>query len=178
MLNRGTPKIYYRGKAVSLDTHEESAMGDAYSVYSTLLGTGSDRSSGNPEHYDTPISDASPTPLSRSSRLEAPQIPLLIDGSRLSKPCEDVGLGRVCSADLSQSSSASENGPGESDPCTEEGVATRGESRLEDWRDWREGQGEGGDLDLGPLGGSVAPPDDPDPSSLPPPNDRKEEMSC
>ena len=178
ILNIGTPKIYYRGKTVSLDTHGESATDDAYSAYSTLPGTGTDHSSGNPEHYDTPICNASPTPLSRSSKLEAPQTPLLIDGSRLSKPGEDVGLGRACSTDPSQSSPASENGPGESDPRTEEGVATRGESRSEDWRDWREGQGEGGDPGPDPLRGSSVPPGDPDPSSLPPPNDRKEEMSC
>ena len=176
--NRGTPKVYYRGRTVSLDTHGESVTGGAYSVYSTLPGTESDRSSGNPECYDTLICDASPIPPSMSSKLEAPQTPLLIDRSRLSMPCEDVGLGRACSADPSQSSSASENGPGESGPHTEEGVATRGESRSEDWRDWREGQEEGGDLGLGPLGGSFVPSDDPGPSSLPPPNDRKVETSC
>ena len=163
---------------MSLDTHEESATDDAYSAYNTLSVTGSGHSSGNPERYDTPICDASPTPPSRSSKLEAPYTPLLIDGSRLSTPGEDIGLGRACNADLSQSSSFSENGPGETDPRTEEGVATRGELRSEDWRDWREGQGEGGDLGLGPLRGSFIPPGDPDPSSLPPPNDRKEEMSC
>ena len=178
ILNKGAPKIYYRGKAVSLDTHGGSAMDDAYSADSILPGTGSDHSSDNPEHYDTPISNASLTLLSKSSKPEAPQTPLLIDGSRLSKPSEGVGLGRACSADPSQSSSASENGPGESDPRTEEGVATRGESRSEDWRDWREGQGEGEDLGPGPLGGSFVPPGDPGPSSLPPPNDRKEETSC
>ena len=178
ILNIGTPKIYYRGKTVSLDTHGESATDDAYSAYNTLPGIGSDHSSGNPEHYDTPICNASPTPLSRSSKLEAPQTPLLIDGSRISEPGEDIGLGRACSADPSQSSSASENGPGKPDPHTEEGVAMRGESRSEDWRDWREGQGEEGDLGLGPLGESFVPPGNLDPSSLPPPNDRKEETSC
>ena len=163
---------------MSLDTHGESATGGAYSVYSTLSETESDRSSGNPEHYDTPICDASPIPPSTSSKLEAPQTPLLIGGSWLSTPCKDVGLGRACSTDPSQSSSASENGPGELGPHTEEGVVTRGESRSEDRRDWREGQEEGGDLDLGPLGGSFVPSGNPGPSSLPPPNDRKVEMSC
>ena len=77
---------------MSLDTHEENAMGGAYSDYSTLPGTGSDRSSGKPERHDTPICDASPIPPSTSSKLETPQTPLLIDGSRLSNPCEDVGV--------------------------------------------------------------------------------------
>ena len=178
VLHKDTPKIYYRGMTVSLDTHGESATGGVCSDYSTLPGTGSDRSSGMPEHYDTLICGASPIPPSTSSKLETPQTPLLIDGSLLSNPCEDVGLGRACSAELSQSSSASENGPGESDPRTEEGVATRGESRSEDWRDWREGPGEGEDPGPEPLKGPFIPSGDPDPSSLPPPNDRKEETSC
>ena len=153
-------------------------MGGVYSDYSTRPGTESGHSSGKPERHDTLICDASPIPPSTSSKLETPQTPLLIDGSRLSNPSAGVGLGRACSADLSQSSSASKNGPGESDPRTKGGVVTRGESRSEDWRDWREGQGEGGDLSPGPLRGPFILSGDPDPSSLPPPNDRKEETSC
>ena len=33
ILNKKPPKIYYRGKTVSLDTHVENAMGGVYSDY-------------------------------------------------------------------------------------------------------------------------------------------------
>ena len=72
ILDKETPKIYYRGKTVSLDTHVGNATGGVYSDYSTPPETGSDRSSGNPEHYDIPIYDASPTPPSEPPKLEAP----------------------------------------------------------------------------------------------------------
>ena len=99
-----------------------------YSDYSTPLDIGSSCNSDTPEHYDTPIYDASLTPPSESPMPGAPHMPLLIPGSRISEPSSDVGLGRACSADLSQSPSSCVNGPGESDLRTEEGMVTRGES--------------------------------------------------
>ena len=130
VLYNKVPKIYYRDRTVSLDTHEESGMDDAYSVYNTLQDAGSGRSSDIPEHYDTPIYDASLVPPSESPMPRAPHMPLLIPRSRISEPSSDVGLGRACNADLSQSPSSCVNAPGESDWRTEEGVATRGESGV------------------------------------------------
>ena len=178
ILNKETPKDYYRGNTVSLDTHGGSAMGGIDSDYSTLRGTELGHSSGTPEHYDTPICGASPVPPSKSPTPEAPHTPLLIPGSRISEPSEDVGLGRACSAALSQSPSSCVNAPGESDQGTEGGVATRGESSWLDRRDSREGQEEGEDPDPGPGEGSSDPSGDLGPSSPPPPNDRTEETRC
>ena len=178
ILNKRTPKIYYRGNIVSLDTHGGNAKDGAYSDCSTLPGTGLDRSSGNPEHHDTPIYDASPTPPSEPPKREAPHTPLPIPGSRISMPSSDVGLGRACNAALSQSPSSCVNVPGESDRCTEGGVATRGESSWLDRRDSREGQEEGEDPDPGPDEGSSGPFGDLGSSLSPPPNDRKEETRC
>ena len=178
ILNKQAPKIYYRGKTVSLDTHVKNATGGVYSDYSTPPGTGSDHSSGNREHYDTPIYDASLVPPSELPKLKAPHTPLLIPGSWISGPSSGVELGRACNAALSQSPSSCVNVPGESDRCTEGGVVIRGESSWLDRRDSREGQGEGEDPDPGPDGGSSGPSDDPGPSLSPPPNDRKEETRC
>ena len=178
VLNKGTPKIYYRGKTVSLDTHGENATGGIYSAYSTPLVTELSHNSGTLEHYDTPIFGASPVPPSRSPMPGVPHTPLLIPGSRISEPSSDVGLGRACNADLSQSPSSCVNNPGESDLCIEEGVATRGESSWLERRETREGQEEGGDPDLGPDEGSSSPSGDLGPSSPPPPNDRKEVTRC
>ena len=139
------PKIYYRDKAVSLDTHGGSEMGGVYSVYSTPQAAESNHSSGNPEHYDTPIYDASPTLPSVSPTLRAPHMPLLIPGSWISRPSLDVGLGRVRNAALSQSPSSSINTPGELDQHTEAGVVIRGESSWLECKDSREGQEEGED---------------------------------
>ena len=113
--NLAVPKINYRDKTVSLDTHEGNVRGGVYSGYNRLLETESNRSSGNPEHYDTPIYDASPTPPSGSPTLAAPHTPLLIPGSWISVPSSDVGLGRACNTALSQSPSSCMNAPGESD---------------------------------------------------------------
>ena len=178
ILNKKTPKIYYRSNIVSLDTHGGNATGGAYSDCSTLLGTGLNRSSGNPEHYDTPIYDASPVPPSEPPKREAPHKPLLIPGSRISGPSSDVGLKRACNAALSQSPSSSVNAPGKSDRFTEGGVAIRGESSWLDRRDSREGQEEGEDPGPGPGEGSSGPSGDRGPSLSPPPNDRKEETRC
>ena len=128
VLYNKVPKIYYRDKTVSLDTHEESETDDAYSVYNTPQDTGSGHSSDIPEHYDTPIYNASLVPPSESPMPGAPHTPLLIPRSRILEPSSDVGLGRACNADLSQSPSSCMNAPGESDRHTEEGVATKGES--------------------------------------------------
>ena len=105
-------------------------------------------------------------------------MPLLIPGSQISEPSLDVGLGRACSADLSQSPSSCVNGPGESDRCTEEGVATRGESSWLEQRDSREGQEEGEDPGPGLGEGSSGPSGDLGPSLFPPPNDKKEVTRC
>ena len=178
VLNRKPPKDYYRGNTVSLDTHGGSATDGVDSDYSTLLGPELGHSSDNPERYDTPIYDASPAPPSELPKLEAPHTPPLIPGSRLSGPSSGVGLGRACSAALSQSPSSCVNAPGESDRCTEGGVAIRGESSWLDRRDSREGQEEGEDPDPGLGGDSSGPSGDPGPSLSPPPNDRKEETRC
>ena len=178
ILNKGAPKVYYRGKIVSLDTHGGNAMDGVYSDYSIQSGIGSDRNSGIPEHYDTPVYGASPVPPSRSPTPEVPHTPLLIPGSWISEPSSDVGLGRACNADLSQSPSSCVNGPGESDLRIEEGVATRGESSWLERRDSREGQEEGEDPGLGLGEGSSGPSGDLGPSSPPPPNDKKEVTRC
>ena len=44
---------------MSLDTHGGSETGGVYSGSNTLLDAESGHSSDNPEHYDTPIYDAS-----------------------------------------------------------------------------------------------------------------------
>ena len=163
---------------MSLDTHVGSARDDAYSDYNTLRGAESSHNSGIPEHYDTPIYDASLVPLSESPTPEAPHTPPLIPGSQISEPSSDVGLGRACSADLSQSPSSCMNGPGESDPRIEEGVATRGDLSWLERRDSREGQEEGEDPDPGRGEGASGPSGDLGPSLLPPPNDRKEVTRC
>ena len=178
VLNKETPKIYYRGKTVSLDTHGENARGGAYSDYNTQQEIESSHNSDTPEHYDTPICDASPVPPSRSPTPEVLHTPLLTPGSQISEPFSDVGLGRACNAALSQSPSPCVNAPGESDRCTEEGVVIRGELSWLDRRDSREGQGEGEDPGPGPDGGSSVPSGDLGPSLSPPPNDRKEETRC
>ena len=157
---------------MSLDTHEGSGKGGVYSECSTLQDAESSRSSDNPEHYDTPIYDASPTPPSEPPKLEAPHTPLLIPGSLISVPSSDVGLGRACNAALSQSPSSCVNAPGELDQCTEEGVAIRGESSWLECKDSREGQEEGEDPSPGLGEGSSGPSGDLGPSLLPPPNDR------
>ena len=178
ILNKETPKIYYRGKTVSLDTHVGNATGGVCSDYNTPLGTGSGHSSGNPEHYDTLMYDASPVPPSEPPKLEALHKPLPILESQISGPSSDVGLGMACNTALSQSPSSCVNAPGESDRCTEGGVAMRGESSWEDRRDLREEQEEGEGPDPGPDRGSSNPSGDLGPSLSPPPNDRKEETRC
>ena len=130
---------------MSLDTHGVSEMDGVYSVYNTPQDVGSGCSSDNPEHYDTPISCASPTPPSAYSKPLAHHTPLLKSGSPRSEPFSDVGLRRACNTALSQSSSSCVNAPGGLDPRDRVGVATRGESRSEEWRDSREGQEGGGD---------------------------------
>ena len=112
---------------MSLDTHGGSETGGVYSVYSTPQAAESNHSSGNPEHYDTPIYNASPILPSVSPTLKAPHTPLLIPGSWISGPSSDIGLGRACNTALSQSPSSSVNAPGESDQHTEAGVVIRGE---------------------------------------------------
>ena len=178
ILNKEVPKIDYRDKIVSLDTHEESEMHGVYSVYNTPQDAESNHSSGNPEHYDTPIYDASPTLPSVSPMLASPHTPLLIPGSWILEPSSDIGLGRACNAALSQSPSLSVNTPGESDWRTEARVATRGELSWLEWKDSREGQEEGEDPSPGLGEGSSGPSGDLGPSLLPPPNDRKEVMRC
>ena len=163
---------------MSLDTHVGSARDGVYSDYNTLLDAESSRSSDTPEHYDTPICGASLVPPSESPTPRVPHMPLLIPGSRISEPSSDAGLGRACNADLSQSPSSCVNGPGESDLCIEEGVATRGESSWLERRDSREGQEEGEDPSPGLGKGSSGPSGDLGPSLLPPPNDRKEVTRC
>ena len=153
-------------------------MDGVYSVYSTPQAAESNHSSGNPEHYDTPIYDASPTLPSESPMLEAPHMPLLIPGSQISVPSSDIGLGRACNADLSQSPSSCMNAPGELDQRTEEGVVIRGESSWLECKDSREGQEEGQDPSPGLGEGSSSPSGDLGPSPLPPPNDRKEVTRC
>ena len=83
---------------MSLDTHEGSGRDGVYSEHNTPLDAESSRSSGNPEHYDTLIYDASPTLPSESPMLEAPHMPFLIPGSLISAPSSDVGLGRAVRA--------------------------------------------------------------------------------
>ena len=178
VLNKEVPKIYYRDKTVSLDTHGGSARDDVYSDYNTLQDAGSGRSSDTPEHYDTPIYDASLVPPSESPMPEAPHTPLLIPRSRISELSSDVGLGRVCNADQSQSPLPCVNAPGELDWRTEEGVATRGELSWLERRDLREGQEEGEDPSPGLGKGSSGPSGDLGPSLPPPPNDRKEVTRC
>ena len=178
VLNINAPKIYYRDKIVSLDTHEGSVRDGVYSDDNTPLDTGSSRSSDTPEHYDTPIYGASRVPPSESPTPGVPHRPLLIPGSWISEPSSDVGLRRACNADLSQSPSSCVNGPGESDLRIEEGVATRGESSWLERRDLREGQEEGEDPGPGLGEGSSGPFGDLGPSLLPPPNDRKEATRC
>ena len=178
VLNKKVPKIDYRDKIVSLDTHGESEMDDAYSVYNTLLGAESSRSSGNPENYGTPIYNASPTLPSVSPMPASPHMPLLIPGSWILEPSSDVGLRRACNTALSQSPSLSVNGPGELDLHTEVGVATRGELSWLERKDSREGQEEGEDPGPGLGGDSSGPSDNLGPSPLPPPNDRKEVTRC
>ena len=178
ILNKRIPKINYRDKIVSLDTHGESETGDVYSVYNTPRATESNHSSGNPEHYAKLICGASLIPPSGSPMLDAPHMPLLIPRSWILGPSSDVGLRRACNAALSQSPLSPVSGPGELGPHIEEGVVTRGESSWEDLRDSREGQAEGGDHDPNPLGGSSDPSVNLGPSLPPPPNDRKVETSC
>ena len=167
-----------RDKIVSLDTCGGSAKDGVYSDYNTPLVVESSHSSDTPEHYDTPIYDASPTPPSESPMLAAPPTPLLIPRSRISEPSSDVGLGRACNAALSQSPSFCVNAPGESDQHTEEGVATRGELNWLECRDSREGQEEGENPGLGLGEGSSGPSGDRGPSPSLPPNDRKEVTRC
>ena len=130
---------------MSLDTHGGNARDGVYSDFNTPLDVGSSHSSDTPEHYDTPICGASRVPPSESPMPGVSHMPLLIPRSRISEPSSDVGLGRACNADQSQSPSFCVNGPGESDLCIEEGVATRGESSWLERRDSREGQEEGED---------------------------------
>ena len=178
VLNKEIPKVDYRDKIVSLNTHGESEMDGAYSVYNTPQAVEPSHSSDNPEHYDTLIYDASPTPPSVSPTPTALHMPLLIPGSRISEPSSDVGLGRACNAALSQSPSLSVNAPGKSDWRTEVGVATRGELSWLERKDSREGQEEGEDPGPGLGEDSSGPSGDLGPSLLPPPNDRKEVRRC
>ena len=178
ILNKDIPKIDYRDKIVSLDTHGESETDDAYSVYNILQAAESSRSSGNPEHYDTPIYNTSPTPSSVSPMPASPHMPLLIPGSPILEPSPDVGLRRPCNAALSQSPLLSMTPPGESDQRTEVGVATRGELSWLEHKDSREGQEEEGDPGPGLGEDSSGPSGDLGPSLPPPPNDRKEVTRC
>ena len=84
VLNKGVPKINYRDKIVSLDTHEGSARDGVYSDYNTPPDAESSYSSDTPEHYDTPIYNASLIPPSESP---TPSINPLSDA-------QHVGLGR------------------------------------------------------------------------------------
>ena len=52
VLNNEVPKIDYRDKTVSLDTHEGNVKDGFYSDYSTPLDAESGCSSDTPEHYD------------------------------------------------------------------------------------------------------------------------------
>ena len=178
VLNREVPKIDYRDKIVSLDTHEESETDGAYSVYNTLQDAGSSHSSGNPGHYDTPIYDASPTLPSVSPMPTSPHTPLLTPGSRILEPSSDAGLGRACNAALSQPPLLSVNAPGKLDLRTEVGVVIRGELSWLERKDSREGQEEGEDPGPGLDEGSSGPSGGLGPSLLPPPNDRKEVTRC
>ena len=151
ILNKA-PKFNYRDKTVSLDTHGASETDDVYSVYSTPWAVESGHNFGNPEHYDTPIYNASPTPPAVSPKPSAHHMPLPIPRSQILGPSSDVGLRRACSTDQSQYPLSCVNTPGESDQCTEEGVVMRGELSWEECKDSREGQAEGGDPGPNPLG--------------------------
>ena len=102
ILNKEVTKIDYSDKIVSLDTHGEREMDGAYSIYNTLPDAESSRSSGNPEHYNTPIYNASPTLPSVSPMPTSPHTPLLIPRSWILEPFSDVGLGRACNTALCQ----------------------------------------------------------------------------
>ena len=160
-----------------MGTGEGNVQDGTDSVYSRQLGSGSGCNSDTQRHYETPIFGASPALPSECSKPTAPYTPPLRAGSWISEPSKEPGLGRACNADLSQSSPCV-NVPGGLPPKEDAGVVTRGESRLEDLRDLREGQEEGGDPSPNPLGGSGGPSEEPGPLSPHPPNCKKEETRC
>ena len=145
------------------DTGGGNAQGGTDSAYSTLWGSGSGHSSDTQRHYDTLICGASLIPPSVSSMLTAPHTPPLRSGSLISGSSKELGLGRACNTDLSQYSSPCVNIPGGLAPKEVAGVVIRGESRLEDLRDLREGQEEGEDPSPYPLGGLGGPSKEPEP---------------
>ena len=167
-----------RGKVVTLGIDGGNVQDGTDSVYNTQLDSGLGRNSDTQRHYDTLIFGASPTLPSESPMLPVPHTPPLRARSWISEPSEGLGLRRACNTALSQSSSPCMNVPGGLPLNEEAGVATRGESRLEDLRDLREGQEEGGDPGPNPLRGSGGPSEEPGPLSPCPPNCKKEETRC
>ena len=161
---------------MSLDTYGGSGLDDAYSVYNRPQDVGSGCSSDNPAHHDTLISCASPTlPSGPSSIPPVPHTPPLMTRSPRSKPSSELGLGRACNTDLSQSSSPCKNAPGGLALNKVAGVATWGGLRSDDCKDSREGQEGGEGLSPNPLGGSGSPSEGSEPLSPCLPNCKREE---
>jgi hypothetical protein len=155
------------------DTGEEGGLHDTYSAYNTVGETTIGCNSGNLTRRGSPLFDASPTlpptavlpPMSHDSP-RSPQNPL----SRTSSASAPA---MVCNVDLSQSASSARTEWNGSDPLTEAGEWSVGESNHKESRDSREGQEGGKPPDPGPLGGPSVSSEGPGPPPLPDPKSTK-----
>jgi hypothetical protein len=125
------------------DTDGEDGLHGTDSSYNTVGAMTRGCNSGNPVRRDSPLSDASPTPLPTAASPPMSHESPLSPRSLLSLTSSTSEPAMACNVDLNQSASFETLDWNGSGPLIEEGESMVGESNHEEWRDSREGQ-EGG----------------------------------
>jgi hypothetical protein len=151
-------------------TDEGDGLHGTDSSYNTVGAMTRGCNSGNPARRDSPLSDASLTPLPTAASPPMSHESPLSPRSPLSRTSSTSEPAMACNVDLNQSASFETLDWNGSGPLIEAGESMVGESNHEEWRDSREGQEEGRPPDPNPPEGPSVSSEGPGP---PRPSDPK-----